>query len=248
LANGRKFLERMPVSLASAPSSIRRRHHRLRYLSIWAAALLVGLPATLTLLYAVVPPPITPLMIVRLVQGEGLAKTWRSRDHIAPDLFRAVIAGEDARFCTHFGFDSVELENAWRGWRDGGRVRGASTITMQTARNLFLWQGRSLVRKAAEAYLTPFLELAWSKARILEIYVNIVEWGPGIYGAEAAAQTYFGKPASALDADEAALLAAVLPNPRRWSPAEPTAYIRERAQVIRARMAEADIAKGAICP
>ena len=187
-------------------------------------------------------------MVQRLVQGEGLQKQWAARSAIAPDLFRAVIAAEDARFCEHFGFDAVELDKAIRDWRRGRRVRGASTITMQTAKNLFLWPGRNFLRKAAEAYLTPWLELGWSKARILELYVNVAEWGPGIYGAEAAAQAYFGKSARALNANEAALMAAVLPNPREWSPAKPSAYIRERARTIRARMADTPVTDRRICP
>jgi monofunctional biosynthetic peptidoglycan transglycosylase len=119
---------------------------------------------------------------------------------------------------------------------------------MQTAKNLFLWPGRNFLRKAAEAYLTPWLEIGWSKQRILEIYVNVAEWGPGIYGAEAAARTHFGKTAAELSAGEAALLAAVLPNPREWSPAKPSTYVRARARTIRARMADAPVADGAICP
>ena len=213
-----------------------------------ALAILVGLPGAGILLSGVVPPPATPLMIQRLVQGEGLQTQWAARSAIAPDLFRAVIAAEDARFCEHFGFDAVELDKAIRDWRRGRRVRGASTITMQTAKNLFLWPGRNFLRKAAEAYLTPWLELGWSKARILELYVNVAEWGPGIYGAEAAAQAYFGKSARALNANEAALMAAVLPNPREWSPAKPSAYIRERARTIRARMADTPVTDRRICP
>jgi monofunctional biosynthetic peptidoglycan transglycosylase len=219
----------------------------LRFLAV-AVALLLGLPGGGILLYGLVPPPVTPLMVQRLFEGEGLQRQWASRQAIAPDLFRAVIAAEDARFCEHYGFDAVELDKALRDWRRGRRIRGASTITMQTAKNLFLWPGRNLVRKGAEAYLTPWLELGWSKARILELYVNVAEWGPGIYGAEAAARAYFGKSAVALSAGEAALLAAVLPNPREWTPAKPSAYVRERARTIRMRMADAPVSGGRICP
>ncbi len=219
----------------------------LRKLLVGTVAILVGVPGAGILLYGLVPPPATPLMILRLFEGEGIARDWRPRGAIAPDLFRAVIAAEDARFCEHVGFDTVELAKALRDWRRGRRVRGASTITMQTAKNLFLWPGRTLVRKAAEAYLTPWLEMSWSKARILELYVNIAEWGPGIYGAEAAARAYFGKPASALSAKEAALLAAVLPNPRAWSPDKPSSYVRARARTIHARMGDAPVTEGRIC-
>jgi monofunctional glycosyltransferase len=218
-----------------------------RRLAVTIVAIFVGVPAVGVLLYGLVPPPITPLMVIRLFEGEGLDRQWRPRSAIAPDLFRAVIAAEDARFCEHFGFDRIELAKAVQEWRRGRRVRGASTITMQTAKNLFLWPGRLFLRKAAEAYLTPWLEIGWSKTRIIEVYVNIAEWGPGIYGAEAAARYYFDKPASALTANEAALLAAILPNPRKWSPVKPSAYIRERARVIRAHMADAPISDQSIC-
>ena len=207
-----------------------------------------GISLLMVLLYGFMPVFVTPLMILRLFEGEGLHRDWVPRQAISADLFRAVIAAEDARFCEHYGFDPVELQKAVRDWRRGRRVRGASTITMQTAKNLFLWPGRNFARKAAEAYLTPWLEIGWSKERILELYLNIAEWGPGIYGAEAAAQTYFGKSARALKPNEAALLAAVLPNPREWSPAKPSAYVRERARLIRARMPDAPVTERAICP
>jgi monofunctional biosynthetic peptidoglycan transglycosylase len=225
----------------------KRRGTLLSRLLIGVLAILIGLPGAGILLYSLVPPPVTPLMVLRLFEGEGLQRDWRPRSAIAPDLFRAVIASEDARFCDHFGFDPVELKKAFRDWRRGRRIRGASTITMQTAKNLFLWPGRSFLRKAGEAYLTPWLEIGMSKTRVLELYVNIAEWGPGIYGVEAAARAYFDKSADALTKNEAALLAAVLPNPRVWSPVKPSAYIRERARTIRARMPDAPVNGGEIC-
>jgi monofunctional biosynthetic peptidoglycan transglycosylase len=231
----------------AAKSPRRTRSSLGRRLAIAVLAIFIAMPAAGVLLYGVVPPPMTPLMFIRLFEGEGLDRQWRPRTAISPDLFRAVVAAEDARFCEHFGFDRIELQKAIEEWRRGHRLRGASTITMQTAKNLFLWPGRLFLRKAAEAYLTPWLEIGWSKARILEIYVNIVEWGPGIYGAEAASRYYFDKPASKLTANEASLLAAVLPNPREWSPAKPSAYIRERARMIRAQMAEVPISGSGIC-
>ena len=238
---------RIPILTSDARGRPALRRGLLARLVMILLALLLGVPGAGVILYAAVPPPVTPLMVLRLFEGEGLSREWRPREAIAPDLFRAVIAAEDGRFCEHFGFDGVELAKAFRDWRRGRRVRGASTITMQTAKNLFLWPGRQFVRKAAEAWITPWLELGWSKARILEIYVNIAEWGPGIYGAEAASRAYFGKSADALSANEAALLAAALPNPRVWSPAKPSTYLRERARVIRARMGDAPVATGAIC-
>ena len=175
-------------------------------------------------------------MVIRLLQGEGLHKTWVPLEAIAPVLPYAVIAAEDNRFCEHAGFDWKELGGQIDAALAGGRARGASTITMQTAKNLFLWPGRDLVRKALEAWFTPQIELLWPKRRIIEVYLNIAEFGPGIYGAEAAARTYFGKSAAGLGKREAALLAAVLPNPRSWSPARPTKYLQSRARTIRTRI------------
>jgi monofunctional biosynthetic peptidoglycan transglycosylase len=202
-----------------------------------AIVLLVALPV-LILIYRFVPAPLTPLMVLRQMQGEGLDKRWVDYDAISPNLRRAVLASEDARFCTHHGFDWTEIDAALNDFQSGDRLRGASTITQQTAKNLFLWPGGWL-RKIVEVNPTVLLELLWPKRRILETYLNIVEWGPGLYGAEAASRAYFGRPARLLTAPEAALMAAVLPNPRRWSPAKPTEYIRSRATTILARMSAA---------
>jgi monofunctional glycosyltransferase len=202
-----------------------------------AIVLSIAVPA-LVLAYRFLPVPLTPLMVLRLLQGEGLAKRWVDYEELSPQLRRAVVASEDARFCTHYGFDWTEIEASWSDYQSGERLRGASTITQQTAKNLFLWPGGWL-RKIVEIYPTVLLELLWPKRRILEIYLNIVEWGPGIYGAEAASRAYFGRSARLLTASEAALMAAVLPNPRRWSPARPTEYIRSRAATIEARMSAA---------
>jgi monofunctional biosynthetic peptidoglycan transglycosylase len=201
-----------------------------------------GLLAALTvpmlpiLAYRFVPPPVTPLMVIRRIEGAPIRQRFVPLDRISPALIRAVVASEDEKFCFHHGFDWDALGAAWKDWRAGREPKGASTITMQTAKNLFLWPGRSIVRKGVEAYLTVLIELFWSKQRIIETYLNIIEWGDGIYGAEMAARAHFGKPAAALTAREAALLAAVLPNPRRWSPEDATPYIEERAAVIRERM------------
>jgi monofunctional biosynthetic peptidoglycan transglycosylase len=201
-----------------------------------------GLLAALTvpmlpiLAYRFVPPPVTPLMVIRRIEGAPIRQRFVPLDRISPALIRAVVASEDEKFCFHHGFDWDALGAAWKDWRAGREPKGASTITMQTAKNLFLWPGRSIVRKGVEAYLTVLIELFWSKQRIIETYLNIIEWGDGIYGAEMAARAHFGKPAAALTAREAALFAAVLPNPRRWSPEDATPYIEERAAVIRERM------------
>ena len=226
----------------------RARGPRIRRVLLWVAATLLFGPAVVILLYAVVPPPITPLMLIRLVEGEGLRKDWTPLSRIAPAVSAAVIAAEDNRFCQHSGFDWDAIQDAYEDYQDGGGLRGASTISMQTAKNLFLWPGRSYVRKGLEAFLTPQLELLWSKRRVLEVYLNIAEWGPGLYGVEAAAHAYFGKPAAELDRREAALLAAVLPNPRRWSPARPTSYIGRRAETISARARQLGELLGCVHP
>ena len=186
-----------------------------------------------------VAPPVTPLMVIRLVQGYGLHRQWTAYEDIAPALSHAVIAAEDNLFCQQvLGFDFAALRTQIEAWQDGDRPRGASTITMQTVKNLMLWPGRDPVRKILEAWLTPQMALVWPKRRVLEVYLNIVEFGPGVYGAGAAAQVYFGKKASELSAHEAALLAAVLPLPLKWSVASPSPHVRARAAVIERRVRE----------
>jgi monofunctional glycosyltransferase len=217
-------------------ATTRRRPRRLKkaLLGILLAVLLG--PAAFILAHRFLPVPLTPLMVIRLVQGEGLAKDWVPLEHMAPLLPAAVIAAEDNLFCAHQGFDLGALEAEIRDYFAGRGVRGASTITMQTAKNLFLWPDRSLARKVLEAWLTPQIELLWPKRRIIEVYLNVVEFGPGIYGAEAAAEAHFGTTADALSASQAALLAAVLPNPREWSASRPGPYVQSRVPVIRQRI------------
>ncbi len=197
--------------------------------------LVVVLPVTFVLIFRVVPPPFTPLMAIRLIEGESMERAWTPLDDVSPYVVPAVLAAEDARFCLHSGVDWHEFRQAVADYLDEGRLRGASTVSMQTAKNVFLWPGRSLLRKGLEAYLTGMIEWIWPKRRIVEVYLNVAEWAPGIYGIEAAARHHFGKPAYALTEWEASLLAAVLPNPRRWSAARPTSYIRGRAATIQAR-------------
>ncbi len=196
------------------------------------------LPTALILVYRFVPPPLTPLMLVRLVEGEGLDKSWQPLERISHYLPQAVIASEDNRFCRHWGFDWKELGGQIDRAMAGKSARGASTISMQVAKNVLLWPGRDVLRKLLEVPLTPQLELLWGKRRIMEVYLNVAETGPGMYGAEAAARGYFAKPASELTRHEAALIAAVLPNPLLWSPRRPTAYIRGRARVIERRVGQ----------
>ena len=157
---------------------------------------------------------------------------WRQLDRISPHLKRAVLASEDQRFLSHHGFDFVEINQDIWDILWAGRIRGASTITMQVARTLFLWPRRSWGRKTAEAYYTALIEIFWSKARILEIYLNTVDWGEGIMGAEAASMAYFHTQSSRLTYSEAALLAAILPSPHKWSPTNPSKRVKERQKRI----------------
>ena len=209
---------------------------RLRRLLLWIVAILVLGPLALIAVYAVVPPLLTPLMVTRFIDGAGLEKTWTPLRAVSAHVPKAVIASEDNLFCSHSGFDWSSLQAAVVDYAEGGRLRGASTISMQTAKNVFLWPGRDFVRKGLEAYLTFWIERMWSKRRIMEVYLNIAEWGDGIYGVGAASRAYFGKSAAALTEREAALLAAVLPNPREWSPKRPTPFIDERARIIVSRI------------
>jgi monofunctional glycosyltransferase len=198
----------------------------------------------LVAVFRVAPLPSTPLMHIRVIEGllagewTGIVHLWMPYERISPHVFRAVVAAEDARFMRHHGIDWRALEDArkYNLLHQGRKLRGASTITMQTAKNAFLWHGRTYVRKALEAWFTFLIETLWGKRRILEVYVNVIETGPGLYGIEAAARTYFNKPAAELTRNEAALIAAVLPNPRRWSPAAPTRYIQRRSQWVMGRM------------
>lgn len=201
--------------------------------------------------YTVINPPFTPLMFFRafeyLFAGEQVKidKDWMSYDELDKKIFRAVVAAEDARFMTHNGFDwrAIKAARRYNEIMKGKKKRGASTISMQTAKNTFLWHGRNYIRKGLEAYFTVLIEAVWGKKRILEVYVNVIEWGNGIYGANAASQFYFGHDASTLTKREAALLAAVVPNPRRWDAGHPTNYIQRRANWVMGRMNSVAIPK-----
>jgi len=203
--------------------------------------LLLIAPLPIILVLALVQPPMTSIMaqqtVARLVSGTDPVwpqHTPVSLDKISPHLRRAVLASEDDRFYLHNGIDFVEIEKALERRRQGGRLRGASTLSQQVAKNLFLWNGRSYIRKGLELYLTVLLELVLPKDRILDLYLNLAEWGPGIYGAEAAARAHFGKSAAKLTRDESARLAAILPSPRRWPPKGSVAT--RRAATILQRM------------
>ena len=192
----------------------------------------VVLPVAMLLLYRVVAPPATPLMLIRWVEGHAIDYRWVSLEEITPALVAAALAAEDNNFCQHNGIDWEAVNQALVDYRDGERLRGASTVSMQTAKNLFLWPDRSWFRKGLEAYLTVWLELLWDKRRIIEVYLNIAEFGPGQYGAEAAAQRQFGRSAATLTRRQAAALAVVLPAPLERSAAQPTPGLARRAQTV----------------
>lgn len=207
---------------------------------LWMALAFFGSSLFFVILYAFVNPPVTPLMVIRWIdpvsedQPHRLKKDWVPLDRISPNLQLAVVASEDNRFTEHWGFDFEAIEKAqkFNERKQGKKVRGASTISQQTAKNVFLWPQRSWVRKGLEAYFTALIELVWSKRRIMEVYLNVIEMGKGIYGAEAASKVYFGKPAARLTRAESALLAAILPSPAKWNPAKPTSYLINRQQWI----------------
>lgn len=187
-----------------------------------------GLFGILILTFSFLPPPINLYQASEAWRLGGISKDWVSWDDIAPVMGRSAVAAEDANFCIHWGFDVEAIKDAV----DAGTGRGASTLTQQVVKNVFLWHGRSYLRKALEAVLTPMVELAWSKQRILEIYLNIAEFDEGIFGVQAAAQHYFGVDAIDLTEVQAARLAAVLPDPKGRSASKPSNFVRKRAQSI----------------
>lgn len=189
------------------------------------------------LLFRFVNPPSTLTMLISAAKNQRwVTQQSVPLNKVSSSLQRAVIASEDGRFCAHHGIDFGAMQSAVEDYQEHGKLRGASTISMQVARNVFLWTGGGFARKAVEAPLALALDAIWPKARVLEIYLNIAEWGPGIFGAEAAARHYFRKPAASLTPREAARLAAILPNPIRWSASKPTRYVEQRTSVIERRM------------
>lgn len=202
--------------------------------SRWAGWALRGLGvvaggfALAVLLFSCVPPPINLYQLSEAWRLGGIEKDWVSWEEIAPVMGRSAVAAEDANFCNHWGFDMAAIRLAIE---EGGN-RGASTISQQVVKNVFLWQGRSYIRKAMEAVLTPVVELVWTKQRILEVYLNVAEFAEGVFGIQAAAQHYFGVDAVDLTAVQAARLAAVLPNPKRFSASKPSSFVRQRARAI----------------
>ena len=186
-------------------------------------------------LYRFVPPPVTFTMLGNALDGRGIHKDWMPLSKIDPDMARAAIAGEDARFCEHHGFDFIALQKAYRHNERGGRIRGGSTISQQTAKNAFLIQGGGYVRKAFEAWFTVLIEALWGKHRIMEVYLNVAETGIGTYGVNAGAQRYFHHDASHLTATEAARIAAILPLPKKRGAIDPHGFTRRYGNSIAAR-------------
>ncbi len=201
-----------------------------------------------TIIFRFAPVPFTPLMLMRCIEQKfdgkemKMEKDWTSLKNISVSIPLAVIASEDQKFEEHNGFDMEAIEKAekFNEKHHGKKMRGASTISQQTAKNVFLFPTRSWIRKGFEVYFTFLIEIFWSKQRIMEVYLNVIETGNGIYGVESASQEYFNKPAGRLSNREAALIAAVLPNPRRWSPAKPSAYILQRQRWILRNMQDVE--------
>lgn len=194
------------------------------------------------LAYRFINPPITILMVLRNWERKAndkpakIKKEWVDFEEISDNMKRAAVSAEDQLFLKHMGFDIKAIEKAYANNAKHKRVKGGSTISQQTAKNVFLWPGRSWIRKGFEAYFTLLIEILWSKERILEVYLNVIEMGDGIYGAEAAAQTYYGTSCRKLTRAQAALIAACFPNPRRWTPKKATGYIRHRQYLIMRNM------------
>ncbi|MBA4164456.1 MAG: monofunctional biosynthetic peptidoglycan transglycosylase [Erythrobacter sp.] len=198
----------------------------------------VALSLALVVLFKWLPVPITATMVLdpKVWDEGGLTKDWESLDNIDRNLVRAVIAGEDGKFCLHSGFDTEAIAKAAARNAQGGRIRGGSTITQQTAKNVFLWQGGGFFRKGLEAWFAFLIENVWGKRRIMEVYLNVAETGIATYGAEAGAQRYFNHSAARLSVNEAARMAAALPQPKRRAVVSPSGFTRRYGNMIAARM------------
>jgi monofunctional biosynthetic peptidoglycan transglycosylase len=229
------------AKIAKTIPSYRRRRKGKRGFFGWIWRIIVWLfllSILLVVIYRFVPPPITATMVGDVVGGRGLNKDWMSLDEMDRDMVRAAIAAEDGKFCQHSGFDWDAISDAARRNASGGRIRGGSTISQQTAKNVFLWQGGGYFRKGVEAYFTFLIEHLWGKRRIMEVYLNVAETGIGTYGANAGAQRYFGHDASALSATEAARIAAILPLPKKRGAIAPKGFTRRYGNTIAARVGQ----------
>ena len=228
-------------AVATEPAHRRPLYIRIGRITIYTA-LTMGVASLLWVLaYRFVMPPATFLTLRDQTEGLDVQRQQVRLADISPHLSHAIIASEDQAFCIHNGFDWVAIAKAQEYNARSSRTRGASTVSMQTAKNAFLWPSRTWIRKGVEVYYTLLIESFWPKHRILEVYLNIVEWGPGIFGAEAAARYHFGKSAAQLTAYESALLAAALPSPLRSRPGRPTTYLTGRAQEILSTMDKIDV-------
>lgn len=216
---------------------------KIKKVILWSIAGFFISTSLTVLFYRWMPIFATPLVMIRTIEyaldGKWVSihKDWTSLDEISPHLQRAVIASEDPKFLSHYGFDFEAIAKAIDANKRRKIKMGASTITQQTAKNVFLYPSRTYLRKGLEAYFTVLIETLWDKRRILEVYLNVIELGPGVYGAEAAANYYWNKPANKLTQGEAQLFAAILPNPRRWSPKKPTNFVLRRRNFIRRNLA-----------
>jgi monofunctional biosynthetic peptidoglycan transglycosylase len=205
----------------------------IRNTLVTLAVVLIAGPVLAVAIYRFLPPPLTILMVERAIQGNGIDHRWVPIRQMSPALPRAAIAAEDANFCDHHGFDFSAIQKAMKhDDKNPNRIRGGSTISQQTAKNVFLWPDRSWVRKGFEAYFTVLIEAIWGKQRIMEVYLNTVEMGPGVYGVEAAAQRYFHTSARNVNPAQAARLIAILPSPLKWQVIDPGSYVRRRDQKI----------------
>jgi monofunctional biosynthetic peptidoglycan transglycosylase len=231
------MVRRVAKSTRSKPAASRktkaasRRRPLGRRILRWTARAFLGAAALLLVVivvFSVLRPPTTPYIVAEAIRHGGVERTWVPLDRVAPVMARSVVAAEDANFCLHWGFDMAAIRDAL----DSGAGRGASTLTQQTVKNVFLWHGRSWPRKALEALITPLVELFWSKRRIVEVYLNVAEFDRGVFGVEAAARHYFGVSADALTPVQAARLAAVLPDPKGRSASDPSAFVRSRSASI----------------
>jgi monofunctional biosynthetic peptidoglycan transglycosylase len=223
---------------ATAPTTKRRGWpYRIGWWIGRGIVLFVTGSVLLVLVYRFVPPPVTITMLSDLGGGRGIAKDWMSLSRMDPDMARAAIGAEDGNYCSHHGFDMKAITTAIQRNADGRRLRGGSTISQQTAKNVFLWQGRSWIRKGLEAWFTVLIEGVWGKRRIMEVYLNVAETGIGTYGANAGAMRYFRHDASTLSPGEAARIAAILPLPKKRGAVSPTGFTRRYGNNIVRRIA-----------
>jgi len=226
----------------------------LRKFGAWLKTILLaffGISIFIVVLYRFVNPPLTPLMVIRFFEQSFGTMPYRFEhqtvpyDEISSNFKKAIIAAEDQKFATHMGFDFEAIKKAFKDNNQARKktIKGGSTISQQVAKNIFLWPGRSYLRKALEAYFTILIELLWNKQRILECYMNKIEMGNGIYGIESAAQFYYKTKASKLTRNQAAMIAAILPGPRKWNPKAPTAYLNKKKNWIQSQMSRINISE-----